>query len=91
LLNRSTAIAEPFTHRLAAHDRTAAPALTEPYLTVRNLADYRSPKTGIRSSGWKEALQAFPDLLRRTNPDPMTATITYTDGRTLPALRDRLF
>jgi hypothetical protein len=25
------------------------------------------------------------DLLRRTNPNPMTATIIYTDGRTLPA------
>jgi hypothetical protein len=25
------------------------------------------------------------DLLRRTNPDPMTATINYTDGRTPPA------
>jgi hypothetical protein len=25
------------------------------------------------------------DLLRRTNPNPMTATITYTDGRTLPS------
>jgi hypothetical protein len=24
------------------------------------------------------------DLLRRMNPNPMTATLTYTDGRTLP-------
>jgi hypothetical protein len=28
------------------------------------------------------------DLLRRANPHPMkTATITYTDGRTLPGAR----
>jgi len=29
------------------------------YLAVRNLADYRRPTVGIRSSGWKQALQAF--------------------------------
>ena len=51
---------------------------------VRNLEEFRSPNTGIHSSGWKEALQAFHDLIRRVNPDPMrTATITYTDDRTL--------
>jgi len=34
-------------------------ALKVLYLAVRNLEDYRSPDAGIRSSGWKQALQAF--------------------------------
>jgi len=34
-------------------------ALKVLHLAVRNLQDYRSPNTGIRSSGWKQALQAF--------------------------------
>jgi hypothetical protein len=60
-------------------------ALKVLYLAVRNLEEFRSPSAGIRSPGWKQALQAFHDLLRRANPDPMkTATVTYTDGRTLP-------
>ena len=29
------------------------------YLAVRNLEDFRRPNVGIRSSGWKQALQAF--------------------------------
>jgi putative transposase len=29
------------------------------YLAVRNLEDYRRPTVGIKSSGWKQALQAF--------------------------------
>jgi hypothetical protein len=29
------------------------------YLAVRNLEELRSPNVGIRSSGWKQALQAF--------------------------------
>ena len=29
------------------------------YLAVRNLEEFRSPHTGIRSSGWKQALQGF--------------------------------
>ncbi len=34
-------------------------ALKVLYLAVRNLEEFRSPNTGIRSSGWKQALQAF--------------------------------
>ena len=34
-------------------------ALKGLYLAVRNLQDYRNANTGIRSSGWKQALQAF--------------------------------
>jgi hypothetical protein len=29
------------------------------YLAVRNLEEFRRPTVGIRSSGWKQALQAF--------------------------------
>ena len=34
-------------------------ALKVLYLAVRNLEEFRSPNTGIRSSAWKQALQAF--------------------------------
>jgi len=59
-------------------------ALKVLYLAVRNLQDYHSPNTGIRSFGWETGPAGVHDLLRRTNPDPMTATVTYTDDRTLP-------
>ena len=54
------------------------------YLAVRNLEEYRRPNVGIRSSGWKQALQAFTIYFEGRIPTPCTATITYTDGRTLP-------
>jgi hypothetical protein len=54
-------------------------------LAVRNLQEFRGPNTGIRSSGWKQALQAFTIYFDGRIPTPHeTATITYTDGRTLP-------
>src|SRR6266516_8008620 len=34
-------------------------ALKVLYLAVRNLEEFRRPNVGIRSSGWKQALQAF--------------------------------
>ncbi len=34
-------------------------ALKVLYLAVRNLEEFRTPNVGIRSSGWKHALQAF--------------------------------
>ena len=34
-------------------------ALKVLYLAIRNLEDFRGPNAGIRSSGWKQALQAF--------------------------------
>ena len=34
-------------------------ALKVLYLAVRNLEEFRSPNAGIRSAGWKQALQAF--------------------------------
>jgi putative transposase len=40
------------------------------YLAVRNLEDYRTPNTGIRSSGWKQALQAFTIYFDGRIPTP---------------------
>jgi putative transposase len=45
-------------------------ALKVLYLAVRNLADYRTPNVGIRSSGWKEALQAFTIYFEGRIPTP---------------------
>ena len=59
-------------------------ALKVLYLAVRNLEEFRGPNTGIRSSGVETGAPGVHDLLRRANPNTMTATITYTDGRTLP-------
>lgn len=38
---------------------TEQSALKVLYLAVRNLDEYRRPQVGIRSSGWKQALQSF--------------------------------
>jgi len=60
-------------------------ALKVLYLAVRNLEEFRRPNVGLRSSGCKQALQAFTIYFDGRIPDPMkTATVTYTDGRTLP-------
>ena len=40
------------------------------YLAVRNLEDYRSLSIGIRSSGWKQALQAFTIYFDGRIPTP---------------------
>jgi len=45
-------------------------ALKVLYLAVRNLEDYRSPNTGIRSAGWKQALQAFTIYFDGRIPTP---------------------
>jgi putative transposase len=45
-------------------------ALKVLYLAVRNLAGYRGPNTGIRSSGWKQALQAFTIYFEGRIPTP---------------------
>jgi putative transposase len=39
-------------------------------LAVRNLEDYRSPSVGTRSSGWKQALQAFTIYFDGRIPTP---------------------
>ena len=38
---------------------TEQAALKVLYLAVRNLDEYRAATVGIRSSGWKQAIQAF--------------------------------
>jgi transposase-like protein len=45
-------------------------ALKVLYLAVRNLQDYRNANTGIRSSGWKQALQAFTIYFDGRIPTP---------------------
>jgi putative transposase len=40
------------------------------YLAVRNLDEYRSPSVGTRSSGWKQALQAFTIYFEGRIPTP---------------------
>jgi len=56
---------EPMNARLRKVPRNRGPFPSEHavlkvlYLAVRNLEEFRSPNAGIRSSGWKQALQAF--------------------------------
>jgi putative transposase len=45
-------------------------ALKVLYLAVRNLEDYRGPNVGTRSSGWKQALQAFTIYFDGRIPTP---------------------
>ena len=40
------------------------------YLAVRNLGEFRSPSVGTRSSGWKQALQAFTIYFEGRIPTP---------------------
>jgi len=45
-------------------------ALTVLYLAVRNLEDFCRPTLGLRSAGWKQALQAFTIYLDGRIPTP---------------------
>jgi len=45
-------------------------ALKVLYLAVRNLEEFRRPTVGIRSSGWKQALQAFTIYFDGRIPTP---------------------
>ena len=45
--------------RNRGHFPTEQAVLKVLYLAVRNLQEYRRPTVGIRSSGWKQAMQAF--------------------------------
>jgi hypothetical protein len=61
-------------------------ALKVLYLAVRNLGGIPPPERGDPQLRVETSAAGVHDLLRRTNPNPMkTATVTYTDGRTLPA------
>ena len=45
-------------------------ALKVLYLAIRNLEDFRGPNVGIRSAGWKQALQAFTIYFEGRIPTP---------------------
>ena len=45
-------------------------ALKVLYLAVRNLEDYRGRNVGVRSAGWKQALQAFTIYFEGRIPTP---------------------
>jgi putative transposase len=45
-------------------------ALKVLYLAVRNIEDYRGRNVGVRSSGWKQALQAFTIYFEGRIPTP---------------------
>jgi putative transposase len=45
-------------------------ALKVLYLAVRNLEEFRTPNVGIRSAGWKQALQAFTIYFEGRIPIP---------------------
>jgi putative transposase len=45
-------------------------ALKVLYLAVRNLEEYRGPNVGTRSSGWKQAIQAFTIYFEGRIPTP---------------------
>ena len=72
------------THPPGVSGARLSPAPTRP---LRRPAAKVSHLTRINSASrrTKQALPAFRDLLRRTNLNPLTATITYTEGRTPPA------
>src|SRR5262249_55870080 len=58
-------------------------ALKVLYLAIRNLEEFRSPTTGIRTSGGKQALQAFTGYFEGRTPTPKKPpqSLTQTAGR----------
>jgi hypothetical protein len=52
------------------HRHATVLALKVLYLAVRNLEEFRRPNVGIRSSGWKQALQAFTIYFDGRIPTP---------------------
>jgi putative transposase len=56
--------------RARGHFPTEQAVLKVLYLAVRNLEDFRGPSTGIRSSAWKQALQAFTIYFDGRIPTP---------------------
>jgi hypothetical protein len=66
--NRSASCAERDRNRGQFPSELAA--LKVPYLAVRNLKDYRGRKVGVRSSGWKHALQVFTIYFETRIPTP---------------------
>ena len=58
-------------------------ALKVLYRAVRNLEEFRRPNGGLTSSGWNKPYK-YSRSTSSGGSHPMTATITYTDDRTLP-------
>jgi putative transposase len=56
--------------RTRGHFPSEQAALKVLYLAVRNLDSFRSPSVGTRSSGWKQALQAFTIYFEGRIPTP---------------------
>jgi transposase-like protein len=76
---RTPKITQPEMARLVAHSPLRSrcghfpseqAALKVLYLAVRNLDSFRSPSVGTRSSGWKQALQAFTIYFEGRIPTP---------------------
>jgi len=61
-------------------------ALKVLYLAVRNLEEFRRPNVGIRSSGGNRRCKRSRSTSTGESRPHENATITYTDGRTLPGL-----
>jgi len=55
------------------------------YLAVRNLEEFRGPNTGICSPGGNKRCRRSRSTSTGESRPHETATITYTDDRTLPA------
>jgi transposase-like protein len=72
----TTNLIESMNARLRKVTRNRGQFPTEPaalkvlYLAVRNLEEYRGPTVGTRSSGWKQALQAFTIYFEGRIPTP---------------------
>jgi hypothetical protein len=77
----------PITLRKVTRNRgqflTEQAALKVLRLAVRNLEEFRSPNVGMRSSGWKQALQAFTIYFDRRIPTQRKPprSLTQTVGR----------
>ena len=52
------------------HPHPPGAAIKVLYLAVRNLEEFRRLNVGIRSSGWKQALQAFTIYFEGRIPTP---------------------
>ena len=57
-------------HPQRGHFTSEQAALKVLYLAVRNLEQYRRPNVGIRTNGWKQAIQAFTIYFEGRIPTP---------------------
>ena len=86
----TTNLIEPMNARLRKVTRnrgqfpSGQAALKVLYLAVRNLDEFSRADCRHKKLGLETGTTSVHDLLRGTHPHTMTATITYTDGLTLP-------